>query len=68
LINQLKQQDKHFEKLFSQHNDLDQRIQNAVNGIDRCSVVELENMKKEKLRLKDSLYSILLSKSGSAPA
>jgi len=66
LITQLKQSDKHFEKLFDQHNHLDQQIQNAVNGIVSTAPAELDVMKKEKLRLKDSLYTILQSKSNPA--
>lgn len=63
LITQLKQSDRHFEKLFDQHNELDQRILNAESGVERCSGAELEDMKKEKLRIKDSIYTILQSKS-----
>lgn len=63
LITQLKQSDRHFEKLFDQHNELDQRILNAESGVERCSSAELEDMKKEKLRIKDSIYTILQSKS-----
>lgn len=66
LITQLKQNDRHFEKLFAEHNELDQRILNAESGLEHCSAAELENMKKEKLRIKDTIYSILQSKSDPA--
>jgi uncharacterized protein YdcH (DUF465 family) len=66
LITQLKQTDRHFEKLFAQHNELDQRILNAESGVERCTELELEKMKKEKLLIKDSIYTILQSKSQSA--
>lgn len=64
LISQLRQNDRHFERLFDEHNALDHKIQNAESGIEHCSEVELENMKKQKLLLKDQIYAILQSKSG----
>lgn len=63
LIAQLRQSDRHFERLFDQHNALDHKIQNAESGVERCSDTELENMKKQKLLLKDQIYNILQSKS-----
>lgn len=65
LITKLKtENDLHFEKLFNAHNDLDEKIINLEN--DRVASVsresEIEEMKKEKLALKDELFKYLESK------
>ena len=59
LISKLKTSDHHFTRLFDQHNDLDQRIRNMENHIAMGTHQEIEVLKKEKLMLKDQLYSIL---------
>ena len=59
LITQLKTEDAHFARLFVQHNDLDQRIKNIETHIEIGTPLEVENLKKEKLRLKDEMYAIL---------
>ena len=59
LITQLKTEDAHFARLFEQHNDLDQRIKNIETHIEIGTPLEVENLKKEKLRLKDEMYAIL---------
>ena len=62
LISQLRQTDKHFEKLFEQHNILDQQIEHVTTSGAPCSNSQRESRKKEKLRLKDCLYAILQHK------
>lgn len=59
LITRLKTSDHHFARLFDKHNALDQQISNMEAHITPGSPVEIENLKKEKLRLKDELYAIL---------
>jgi uncharacterized protein len=59
LITQLKTSDRHFLNLFDKHNDLDQRIQNMEARIEAATHHEIESLKKEKLALKDELYSLL---------
>jgi len=59
LITKLKTTDHHFTRLFDQHNALDQRITNMENHVEQGTPVEIENLKKEKLLLKDQLYAIL---------
>jgi len=59
LISKLKTSDHHFTRLFDQHNDLDQRIKNMENHLAMGTHQEIEVLKKEKLMLKDQLYSIL---------
>jgi len=58
LISKLKTEDAHFSRLFERHNDLDQQIKNMEARIEPASAVEIENLKKEKLKLKDELYVI----------
>ena len=59
LITKLKHQDHHFTHLFDKHNELDQKIQNMESQIQPGSHEEIENLKKEKLRLKDDIYAYL---------
>lgn len=59
LITRLKTEDAHFARLFDAHNELDQRIKNMEAHIQPGTPVEVENLKKEKLSLKDQLYVIL---------
>jgi uncharacterized protein len=59
LITQLKTTDHHFTRLFDQHNALDQKIKNMENHLESGTPDEIEKLKKEKLHLKDQLYTIL---------
>jgi hypothetical protein len=58
-ISVLKVEDAHFARLFHKHNDLDQQIQNLESAFSAAKVSLITSLKKEKLRLKDQLYSIL---------
>lgn len=64
LITKLKNTDHHFTRLFDKHNELDQKIKNMENHIISGGQDEIETLKKEKLLLKDQLYSILKKASG----
>ena len=66
LITRLKGHDHHFTRLFDKHNALDQLILNMEKHIEPGSQIEIERLKKEKLLLKDQLYSHLrqISQSG----
>jgi len=59
-ISQLKHKDAHFTRLFDQHNEIDQRIKNIEANIEIATAVEVEQLKKQKLHLKDELYAILV--------
>ena len=65
-ISKLKTEDTHFTRLFDKHNELDQQIKNIENRIESGSAVDIENLKKEKLKLKDELYVILKAKAAEA--
>ncbi len=59
LITKLKVKDAYFANLFDKHNELDQRIKNIESNIELGTHNEVEMLKKEKLRLKDSMYEVL---------
>jgi uncharacterized protein YdcH (DUF465 family) len=59
LITTLKRQDPHFTRLFHLHNELDQEIKNMETGALPASDMAIEQLKKEKLHVKDQLYTIL---------
>ena len=58
-ISQLKGNDHHFTRLFDKHNELDQKIKNMETHVESGSPTDIENLKKEKLSLKDQIYVIL---------
>ncbi|MDO5668027.1 MAG: YdcH family protein [Alcaligenaceae bacterium] len=62
LIAKLRQEDSRFEKLFDQHNELDHQIirmeKNAATAIH--ADLDIDQLKKEKLALKDEIYGLLL--------
>jgi uncharacterized protein YdcH (DUF465 family) len=66
LISQLKTTDHHFNRLFEQHNAVDQRIKNMESRIEAGTHEDIETLKKEKLQLKDQLYAILKKASAAA--
>ena len=63
LISRLKNEDRHFERLFNEHNDLDEKIIELEKHISPVGEVEIETLKKQKLALKDEIYQILLKAS-----
>ena len=64
LITKLKTTDKHFLNLFDKHNALDQKIKNMESHVEPGTPDEIENLKKEKLNLKDQLYAVLKKSQG----
>ncbi len=59
LISQLKTSDHRFTRLFDEHNALDQRIKNMEARVEPATPTQIEMLKKEKLALKDQLYTVL---------
>ncbi|MFM7009907.1 MAG: YdcH family protein [Betaproteobacteria bacterium] len=60
LISKLKTSDRHFATLFEKHNELDAKIKRMDQGIDPTTPEGIEELKKQKLHLKDQLYTVLL--------
>lgn len=64
LITELKQSDNHFARLFDEHNALDdeiKRLETGATGVTQYD--EIEQKKRQKLKLKDEIYTILRTKS-----
>lgn len=59
-IAHLRANDKHFAKIFEEHNALDEKIKNMEQGIEVATGVVIDELKKEKLKLKDEIYSMIL--------
>ena len=55
-----------FARLFDKHNELDHKVKALESGVEHGGAVEIENLKKEKLRLKDEMYAILRKADGKA--
>ncbi len=61
LISELKQNDAHFQRLFNEHNALDEEIANMENDpVAGHRHDDIENKKKQKLHLKDEIYQLLV--------
>jgi len=61
IISDIKVSNAHFAKIFEKHNDLDQQIKDVEEGREHMEQLTLENMKKEKLRLKDEAYAMIMA-------
>lgn len=57
LISKLKKEDARFTKLFEKHNDLDHQVKNLEANY--APDADIDTLKKEKLKLKDEIYTIL---------
>ena len=63
LIAQLRQSDNHFARLFDEHNALDEDITRLMKDpVAEPRDLEIEEMKKKKLALKDQIYAYLQKK------
>ena len=60
IISKLKQENAHFAKIFEKHNELDKQITEVEEGREYMDDFELEKLKKEKLKLKDEAYAMIL--------
>ena len=56
----LKTHNAHFAKIFDEHNELDDRIKKIEEGEEVMGDMELEVLKKQKLRLKDEAYAMII--------
>jgi uncharacterized protein YdcH (DUF465 family) len=60
IISKLKTENAHFAKIFERHNELDDKVTEADEGRLAIDDLELETMKKEKLKLKDEAYAMII--------
>lgn len=61
IISKLKVENAHFAKIFEKHNELDQQIADVDEGREHMSDAELDTLKKEKLKLKDEAYAMIVA-------
>ena len=59
-VTALKTHNAHFAKIFDEHNELDDRIKKIEEGEEVMGDMELEVLKKQKLRLKDEAYVMII--------
>lgn len=60
IITKLKVDNAHFAKIFEKHNELDDTISEVEAGREHMEQLELETLKKEKLKLKDEAYAMII--------
>lgn len=60
-IHELKISNAHFRNLFEKYQEIDKGVSRAEARIDLLSNEQEENLRKERLKLKDELYSMLTS-------
>ena len=58
-IRHLKMNDNHFARLFEQYNDLDHEVRKIEEGVENTSDDYLDTRKKQRVLLKDQLYTII---------
>lgn len=58
-IHDLKVSDGHFKRLFEEYGDVSKAIYRSEKRIDLLSELEEEKLRKQRLALKDQLYSML---------
>lgn len=58
-IHQLKTSDNHFARLFEEYDTVTHAVQRIESGAESASDVRLETLKKQRLSLKDELFSLL---------
>jgi len=58
-IHQLKMNDAHFARLFNEYDALSKQVHRIEQDIDKVSSLLEEKFKKERLALKDELFSML---------
>jgi len=61
VISKLKVDNAHFAKIFERHNELDQKITDVDAGREHMNDADIDSLKKEKLRLKDEAYTIIVA-------
>ncbi len=60
IISEIKTKNAHFAKIFERHNELDKKIASVDEGREFMDDIELDKLKKEKLKLKDEAYAMIM--------
>lgn len=59
LMHKLKQDDGHFAKLFDAYHDVNRAIHRAETNVEPTADAHMEQMRKERMQLKDQIYGML---------
>lgn len=62
----LRANDRHFSRLFEEHNRLDHEVQQLESKHSTVYQDDIEALKKQKLALKEEIYSLLRKESAEA--
>lgn len=65
-IAQLRASDRHFSRLFDEHNKIDHEVKQLEDKHSPVLQAEIEVLKKQKLALKEELYALLRKEDASA--
>lgn len=60
-MHELKQSDAHFAKLSDAYHDVNRAIHRAETNIEPTDDFHMEEMRKERLKLKDEIYGMLVA-------
>jgi uncharacterized protein YdcH (DUF465 family) len=60
-IHALKVSDNHFRTLFERYHEVNKRVMAAEHRTELISEMEEEQLRKERLNLKDKIYALLIS-------
>lgn len=60
-ISSLKTKDQHFSRLYEEYHDVNRAIHRAETNVEPTDDLHLEEMRKQRLKLKDELYAMLTS-------
>lgn len=58
-IHALKTSDAHFGKLFDEYHDVNRAVHRAETDVEPTDDANLENMRKQRMVLKDEIYALL---------
>ncbi|MGB1199393.1 MAG: YdcH family protein [Thalassotalea sp.] len=65
-IHDLKMNDAHFSRLFKEYHELDHEVHRIEQGVENTADEYLEAQKKQRLNLKDQLFTMLKSAKATA--
>lgn len=65
-IHQMKMDNSHFAKLFDDYHQHDKDVRRIENGVEVSSDEYIENLKRQRLSLKDQLFAMLKADEASA--
>ena len=59
-MHEMKQSDAHFAKLFDAYHDVNRAVHRAETNVEPTDDFNMESMRKERLKLKDEIYGMLV--------